>query len=68
MLELIIKKISASKVRHKRSNIIRCKKNYCKFSVNSLAIMTTQQIGINYIEKNSMKSDDKNTKYYQISK
>ena len=68
MLELILKRILASKVRQKRSDIIGRKKSYCKLSVNSLAMMTEQKITINYIDQSSIKSDAKKIKYYQTSK
>ena len=52
----------------KREIIIRYQKNYCKLSANSLAMITKQQIRINYIEEISVKSDAKKKKYYHISK
>ena len=48
--------------------MIRHQKNYCKLVSNSLAMITTQQIRIHYIEETTIKSDEKKIKYYQISK
>ena len=52
----------------KRENIIRFKKNYCRPSANSLAMITKHEVRINYIAEIDITSDAKKIKYYQIRK
>ena len=52
----------------KKQKIITHQKNCRNLSANSLAMITKQQIRINYIKDITFKSDAKEHKYYQISK
>ena len=52
----------------KRLNIVRDQKNYWKLSATSLVMITKQQIRNDYINKITLKTDEKKIKYYQISK
>ena len=52
----------------KRLNIVRDQKNYWKLSATPLVMITKQQIRNDYINKITLKTDEKKIKYYQISK
>ena len=52
----------------KRLNVIKDRKLFSNFSVNSLVMITRQQIRINCIKEINIKSDAKKMKYLQISK
>ena len=52
----------------KRSNIIRYQKLFCKILANSRAMITKQQITINYTEESSIKRYKKKKKLSDMKK